>query len=269
MAIDFTKIKALFLDLDGVTWHGTEPIGDLAAIFRKIAAANVLPLIGTNNATKTPDSYREKFAAFGVSIEPEYVFSPALGSVFVFRENYPADVKIHVIGSDALRDVLRDHGFNIVEENADIVLASLDREMTYDKVARAQRQILDGAEFYATNRDNVLVSEDGIKPGGGVIVAAVETCTNVTPKVIGKPEPYLIRLAMNQYNLQPDEILVIGDRYDTDILGGINAGSPTILVLTGVDNEETIRQYDRQPDLILDDLATAIDLLAREKGITD
>lgn len=266
MAIQFSKIKALFLDLDGVVWHGADPIGDLSAIFRKIAKMDVLPLIGTNNATKTPEAYCEKFAGFGVnSMKPEYIFSPAIGAASLFREKYPADVKIHVVGSDALRAYLRNAGFALVPDGADIVLASLDRELTYDKIAVAQRQILNGAEFYATNRDPILLSEDGIKPGGGVIVNAIETCSGIAPAVIGKPEPYLIRAAMRAFGLTNGEILAIGDRYDTDILGGLNAGCPTALVLSGVETRESIAKFDREPDLICADLNEAIDRLYAEK----
>lgn len=266
MTIQASKIKAIFLDLDGVVWHGTSPIGDLSAIFAQIANLGILPLVGTNNATLTPEDYVAKFSKFNVTeIRPEYIFSPAIGAAAIFREEYPKDVKIHVLGSDALRAYLRREGFSIVEMDADIVLASLDKQLTYDKIAAAQRQVLNGAKFYATNRDHILFSEEGIKPGGGVVVAALETCTGIPPIVIGKPEPTLIRAAMKRFGLSADEVLAIGDRYDTDILGGLNAGCPTILVLTGVDNPDTIAAYDRQPDWICADLSTAIQKLAAER----
>lgn len=266
MAIQFSKIKALFLDLDGVVWHGADPIGNLSDIFRKIADMGVLPLIGTNNATKTPASYCEKFAGFGVTtVKPEYIFSPAIGTVNLFREKFSPDVRIHVVGSDALRAYLTEAGLNLVDDDADIVLASLDRELTYQKIAVAQRQILNGAAFYATNRDPILLSEDGIKPGGGVVVNAIETCCGIAPIVIGKPEPYLIRAALDRFGLQIDEILAVGDRYDTDILGGLNAGCATALVLSGVETRESITKYDRKPDLICADLGAVIDRLYAEK----
>ena len=265
MALQASKIKALFLDLDGVVWHGASPIGDPAATFRKIHALNLLPLVGTNNATQTPEAYCEKFASFGVEMKPEYIFSPAIGSVERFREEFPSSVRIHVLGSDALRDYLRGAGFAVVDKNADVVLASLDQRFTYDKLAAAQREVLNGAKFYATNLDNVLLTEAGIRPGGGAVVAALASCTGVAPIVIGKPEPCMIQIAMRKFGLTPEEILVIGDRYDTDILGGLNAGCASVLVLSGVDNPQTIAKYDRAPDWICADLAAAIDRLEIEK----
>lgn len=267
MTIQASKIKALFLDLDGVVWHGTSPIGDLGAIFTQIEALGILPLVGTNNATLTPEDYVAKFAKLNVTtIRPEYIFSPAIGAVDIFREIYPKDVRVHVLGSDALRAYLRREGITLVDTDADVVLASLDKQLTYDKVAIAQRQVLNGAKFYATNRDHILFSEEGIKPGGGVIVAALETCTGVAPTVIGKPEPTLIHAAMKRFGLSEDEVLVVGDRYDTDILGGLNAGCPTVLVLTGVDNPDTIAAYDQQPDWICADLSSAVQKLAAARA---
>lgn len=259
MTIQVSKIKALFLDLDGVVWHGSAPIGDLGATFSQVADLGILPLVGTNNATLTPEDYVVKFARLNVpTIKPEYIFSPAIGAVEIFRSDFPSGVKVHVLGSDALRAYLRREGISVVESDADVVLASLDRELTYKKLAVAQRLVFNGAAFYATNRDHIIFSETGVLPGGGSIVAALENCTGVTPIVIGKPEATLIHAAMKRFGLTPDEILVIGDRYDTDILGGLNAGCPTVLVLTGVDNAETIARYDRQPDWICADLSTAI-----------
>ncbi len=256
------QIKALFLDMDGVLWEGSNPIGDLDRIFRKIAQLGIQPFFGTNNATRTPEMYRDHLTTFGVKIIPEQVITPAVGAVHVFRERFPENPRIHIFGSPALKAFFTAEGFELVDQDADIVLVSLDREMTYQKVQTAMHLIQQGAIFYATNLDTVIASENGFQPGGGVMVKAVQTCTGVEPIVIGKPNPLMIDLIRAKHGLQSNEIMAVGDRYDTDILGGINAGSPTALVLTGVDSEASIRNYKDQPNLICEDLEAVVDTLA-------
>ena len=262
---DLGSIKAFFLDMDGVLWHGKEPIGNLPLIFEKINHLGITSLFGTNNATRTPRAYRDHLARLGVKIEPEQVITPALGAVYEFRKKFSQSARIHIFGSPALKEYFVNSGFNLVDEKADIVLVSLDKEMTYQKVAKAMELINQGAVFYATNLDNVLASENGWIPGGGVMVNAVQTCTGKNPIVIGKPNTIMFEIACEQTGLLPKEIIAIGDRYDTDILGGINGGCRTALVLTGVDSRESVARFSRQPDLICDDLEAVVDLLMNKK----
>lgn len=263
---ELRRIKALFLDMDGVLWEGRRPIGDLPAIFEKINRLGILPLFGTNNSTRTPEMYRDLLASFGVKVSPAQVITPAFGAIHVFRERFPGTPRIHILGSPALKEVFTAEGFELVDQDADIVLVSLDREMTYQKVSTAMTLILQGAAFYATNLDNVIASENGWRPGGGVMVNAVQTCTGVTPVVIGKPNTIMIDIMRAQNGLARDEIMTVGDRYDTDILGGINGGSPTAMVLTGVDSRESIQKYLQQPDLICNNLEAVVDTLASNRG---
>ncbi len=263
--MNLKKVKALFLDLDGVLWHGSKPIGDLENIFAKLSRAEIRPYIGTNNATLTPSAYQKKLRNFGVTIDPEQVMSPAVAAAWLFQTQFPSKPVVHVFGSPALKEYLSNNGFQLSDERADVVLTSLDKEMTYKKVAVAMRLINKGATFYATNTDPILASEEGWLPGGGVIVNAVTTCTGKTPVVIGKPEPFMIKLVMEKFNLNCEELIAVGDRYDTDILGGIRAGCKTVLVQTGVDNKKTIAEHAIQPDLILKDLNELADMLSEAK----
>ena len=255
------SIKAAFLDLDGVLWRGTEPIGNLESIFAKFKQANVLPILWTNNSTHTPETYQRKMKSFGVDISLEQIISPAIAARDVFSAKFASDARIHVFGSDALKDYLTDQGFKLVEERADAVLVSLDQDMTYRKIAKAMRLIFDGAIFFATNLDHLLASEKGYVPGGGVIVRAVQTCTGKNPIILGKPEPIMMQLVSTQFGFTTDEIVAVGDRYDTDILAGIRAGCKTVMVLTGVDNRESIQDQEVQPDIICEDLNAFADIL--------
>ena len=253
--------KAAFLDLDGVLWHGTEPIGNLESIFAKFKQAGVLPVLWTNNSTHLPETYQRKMESFGVKISLDQIISPAIAARDVFSTRFSSDARIHVFGSDALKEYLSDQGFKLVEERADAVLVSLDQDMTYRKVVKAMRMISNGAEFFATNLDHILPSEKGWVPGGGVMVRAVQTCTQKTPIILGKPEPIMMQLVSNQFGFSMDEVVAVGDRYDTDMLAGIRAGCTTVMVLTGVDNRDSIRNQEVQPDFICEDLNAFADLL--------
>ena len=118
-----------------------------------------------------------------------------------------------------------------------------------------------GAKFYATNTDSTFPTENGWRPGGGVIVNCVETCTGVKPFVIGKPNTVMIEMACKANGLTRDEIMAVGDRYETDIQGGLNYGCPTGLVLTGYETSETLPGLDPKPDLICKDLTELVNVL--------
>ncbi len=258
---ELKRIKALFLDMDGVLWSGKSEIGDLEQIFRDIEALGLIPLFGTNNATRTPAEYCERLAEYGVYVKPEQFFTSGIATIKQLRDDFPNGRKVHVFGSDSLKKLLRENGIELVdEEPADAVLCSLDKEMTYDKVSKAMVQIMNGAKFYATNADNVLATEKGWRPGGGVIVNAVETCTRVKPFIIGKPNTIMIDMACRQYGLQPHEIMAVGDRHETDIMGGYNYGAKTALVMTGFETPDSVTHLIPQPDLICADLTEVVSL---------
>ncbi len=260
------KIKAFFLDMDGVMYSGSSEIGNLHDIFQKIEKAGILPLFGTNNASRTPAEYVEKMREFGVETKPDQFFTSSVGTVHILRTHYPSSVRLHVFGSAALKKFLVSEGFSLVDDHANVVIASLDKEMTYQKVADAMRNVEEGADFIATNTDSTLASEKGWLPGGGVMVNTVETCTGKKPFVIGKPNTIMIDMARNAYNLKPEEILVVGDRYETDILCGINDGAQTALVLTGYETRESVLKYAVQPNIICKDFDAVVDLIINERN---
>ena len=256
------KIKALFLDMDGVLWTDKKEIGNLHDVFENINASGLKVLFGSNNATRTPEEYCEKLASFGVTVTPEQFFTSGIATIYQLRKDFPEGPKIYVFGSPSLKKLLKENHFEVVEENADVVLASLDRDISYEKISRAMIEICEhGAKFYATNTDSTFVTEDGWRPGGGVMVNCVETCTGVKPFVIGKPNTVMIQMACEANGLSKKEILAVGDRYETDIQGGINFGCPTGLVLSGYETAETVPGLDPKPDLICRDLSELVNTL--------
>ena len=242
--------------MDGVLWTDKREIGNLHEVFDSLHESGLKVLFGSNNATKTPQEYCEKLASFGVSVKPEQFFTSGIATIYQLKKDFPEDPKVYVFGSPSLKKLLSENGIEIVDENADVVLASLDREINYEKISRAMIEICEhGAKFYATNTDSTFVTENGWRPGGGVMVNCVETCTGVKPFVIGKPNTVMIEMACKANDLKPDEIMAVGDRYETDIQGGINFGARTGLVLSGYETPETVPNLHPAPDLICKDLA--------------
>ncbi len=162
------------------------------------------------------------------------------------------------VGEAGLRQAAREEGLIIVDDGqADWVLAGLDRAFDYEKLTSATRAIMGGARFVATNADALLPIEGGqVLPGAGSIVAAIQTATGVVPTVVGKPEPGLFAHGLKRLGgLQPEQVAMIGDRLDTDVMGGHRAGLRTILVLSGVSTEADARAACPAPDAIAPDLA--------------
>ena len=254
------NIKALVLDMDGVLWRERDPIGDLPAVFERIRKSGLKFLMATNNGTRTPRQYVEKLAGLGVSVTPDQIITSALGAAFLLQKNLPNGSKVFVIGEDGVIQALEKAGFILSSEDANAVVVGMDRGITFDKLKTACLLIRRGVPFFATNPDRTFPTPEGLIPGAGALVAALEACTDVHPTIIGKPNPYLFEMAIQRLGLSPEEVLVVGDRLETDILGGARAGCRTALVLSGISTKEEASTFEVKPDLI----APALDDLLKE-----
>ncbi len=255
------NIKGLIIDMDGVLWNDTQPIGDLPAIFQKISDSGYQFILATNNATKSIDEYHQKLQGFGVKLEDWQVINSAMAAGIFLKQKYPQGARIHVVGQPGLKKTLSELGFQIVSEDetrVDIVVASLDFNLTYEKLKHAALLIRNGAYFIGTNLDPTLPTPEGFIPGSGTVVRALETATESKAKVIGKPEPDLYLIAMQRLQLSPEETLAIGDRLDTDIAGAQAAGIRTALVLSGASTREEALIFQPNPDIIANDLTDLI-----------
>jgi len=255
------KLRALLLDMDGVLWRDTEPIGDLPALVQKIEAKGLQTAFVTNNATKTVEQYQEKFRGFGVKIPAERIHTSSKVAAHILSQQHPNRGNVYVIGERGLREAIHDQGFQINENNPLAVVVGLDRYLTYEKLATATRLIRAGAAFIGTNPDRTLPSPDGQVPGAGSILAALEASTGVKPTIIGKPEPALLDSALAQLGILPEESLMVGDRVETDVVAGQKAGCRTALLLSGVTGKAAARAWKPAPDYIENDLVTLIEKL--------
>jgi 4-nitrophenyl phosphatase len=253
------KIKSLILDMDGVLWLGNEPIGDLNNTFSRIKNSGLKFAFATNNASSHTEDYVEKFASYGIEISREQVFTSGKVTAELLASRYPNGGKLYLIGMPGMIRTFQDFGFEHSDDEVLAVVVGIDISITYQKLALANFKIRDGVPFIGTNPDVSFPTPMGQAPGAGSLLAALEASSNVTPEIIGKPQSTIFEQAMKYLGTSPEETLVVGDRLETDILGGINAGCKTCLVLSGVTTREQVISSDLTPNYILNDLSEIID----------
>lgn len=256
------KIKALILDMDGVLWRDNQSIGDLPTIFARIRQYGLKVSLATNNSTLSVDQYLKKFHNFGVSLDPEQIVNSSMAVVHYLLQRYPNGGNVHIIGEEGLVQTLARNNFRQGEQDVLAVIVSMDRQLTYEKLRRAALLIRSGIPFIGTNPDKTFPVPEGLAPGAGAILAAVEAATSVEPVIVGKPSPEMYVVAMERMGVTPETTLVVGDRLETDIAGGQQLGCQTGLVLSGVTNIQSAHSWAPAPDWIEPDLTTLLDRLS-------
>lgn len=210
-------------------------------------------LLLTNNSTRTPGQYVTKLAKMGIAIEESDVLTSAQATALYMERIALPGARVYAIGEEGLRDALREK-YTLTQEGADFVVVGMDRSLTYEKLKTATLLIRRGARFIATNPDKTLPTEVGLIPGNGAILAALVAATGVAPFVVGKPEPAIFDLALARMGVGKEGAAVIGDRLETDILGGQRAGLITILVLSGATSRKELENSSIKPDLIFENV---------------
>lgn len=253
MTLDLNCIDAVVLDMDGVVWRGAEILPGVPDFFLFLRDQRIPFALASNNSSKSAAEYVTRVHSLGIPVETELIITSGLVTVDELQRTYPRGTPIYVIGSGSLIELLKDSGYLIDPDSAQVVIVGLDVTLTYDKLKIAGKRLLAGADFIGTNGDLTLPTADGISPGNGAILAALQAMTGRVPRLMGKPEPAMFRTALNRLNSAPDRTLMIGDRLDTDILGAQQAGLRTALVLTGISRAADVDPII--PDGIYDSLA--------------
>jgi 4-nitrophenyl phosphatase len=250
-------IHAMLFDMDGVIWKSETPTGDLKTLFAKLNALNIKYGFITNNGTKSIESVLNRLDNFGVPADENNFLNSAIATLSLLKERFPEGGNVYIVGEDGLITTLEEAGYIHQENPGDdtvAVVAGLDHGVNYEKLAHASRLIRNGAPFYASNGDKTFPTPKGPVPGAGTILAAITAASGVEPIVAGKPQPLLFELMLKRMEVAPENALVIGDRLETDIAGGINAGCPTLLVLSGISTMEDIDVLNIHPDIIRNDI---------------
>jgi len=255
---DLHLIEALIIDIDGTLWRGDTPLPGLTDFFEVLRRRGLAYRVVTNNTVKTPASFAQKFADFGISLDPGYILTAAVATADWLRQQFPPGAAVYVIGETGLRVAVQQAGFTLLDDAgqpAAAVVVGGDYSLTYAKLKCAILHIQRGAAFIGTNPDLLVPAEEGLIPEAGTILAAVQAATGVQPVIIGKPAVGLFEMALQAMGSLPARTAMLGDRLETDILGGQRAGLKTILVTTGVDDRAAVQHKQITPDLITSGLA--------------
>jgi 4-nitrophenyl phosphatase len=248
--------KGYLIDLDGTMYRGTEVIAEAAAFVKQLISARIPYLYVTNNSTKTPEQVAQKLREFDIPAKASEVFTSAMASANYIAEKSPG-ANVFMIGEEGLRQALEEKSLKLVTDsnNVDYVVAGLDQQITYEKLTIACLAVRNGAKFVITNGDTALPSERGLLPGNGAVTSVISVSTQQQPVVIGKPEAIIVSQAIKLLNLPKEDVLMVGDNYQTDIMAGINANMDTLLVHTGVTTKEQLGEYSIQPTYTMDSLS--------------
>ena len=259
-AINLQCITHLIVDMDGVLWRGDEPMPSLQEFFALLRQRQVAFILATNNSSKTTEQYTAKLARFGVEVPTKCILTSAQVAAVYLADLTPPGTRVYAIGGKGVQQALKQYGFVLTDEDADYVVVGWDQQLTWDKLATAALLIHNGASFIGTNPDTNYPTERGPVPGNGAQLAALETTTGITPIVVGKPEPQMYEEALRRMNACPETTAVIGDRLDTDIAGGVQAGLTTMLVLSGIANEADLADSPVKPDIVCADIGELLQM---------
>ncbi len=241
------------IDMDGVIYHGHRLIPGAAEFVERLKAGGHRFLFLTNNSQWTPRDLRHRLETMGISVDESAFHTSALATAEFLRSQRHNGTAF-VIGGAGLTHALYDVGYTLTERNPDYVVVGDTRSYDYDKIERAVRLILAGARFVATNLDLTGPSEEGIQPACGALVAPIELATGKKAYFVGKPNPLMMRTALRKLEAHSSEAFMVGDRMDTDIIAGTEAGMRTILVLSGVTTHALIENYPFRPTFVFDDV---------------
>jgi 4-nitrophenyl phosphatase len=236
-------LKAVTLDLDGTVYIGSRAVEGAAEFIAFLRSNNIRLLFVTNRANRLPDAIASQLNEMGIACSSEEILTSSQATA-EYLEPGPA----YIIGENGLADILLKRGFSITDKNPRYVIVSFDRHFNYDKLKTACSLIHRGAAFIATNPDNGLPTENGITPGTGAIVAAVQAGSGVKPTIIGKPEPLILQIAARQMGVKPGDTMAVGDNLLTDLPSGISAGMMTAIVLTGLSTMKDVDISTIKPD---------------------
>ena len=259
------EYEGAVLDLDGTVYRGDELLPGAAATIDRLRAAGVRPLFFSNNPTKSRSAYVERLADLGVDVRAEEVLSAGTVTTRFLADEHGDDA-VFLVGSPGLREQFEAAGLRLVADatEADVLVASWDREFDYGDMLAGYRALAAGATFYGTDPDLLVPAAEGMVPGSGAVINAVGGVVEAEPrKVLGKPSAEARRAVLETLGVPAERCLVVGDRLNTDVELGERAGMTTVLVRTGVATDADVAASDVRPDHVVDslaDLGTVVDI---------
>lgn len=241
------------IDMDGVIYRGQQLIPGADRFIRDLRENNIPFLFLTNNSQRTRRDVATRLERLGIPVDEEHVFTCAMATARFLARQKPGGTAF-VIGEGGLLTSLHLNGYSIVDRDPDYVVVGEGRTLNYEMVEAAVGMILSGARLVATNLDPNCPTQTGTRPGCGAIVAMLEAATGVRAFSVGKPSPVMLRAAVHDLGLSADQTIVIGDTMETDILGGVQLGFRTILVLSGGTRREDLTRFTYCPDRVVNSI---------------
>jgi NagD protein len=242
--------QGYLIDMDGVLYRGSELIPGAEVFVNHLLDTSTPFLFLTNNSQRTRRDVATKLQRMGIDVTDSHIFTCAMATARFLSQQNPNGTA-YVIGEGGLLNALHQNGYSIVEHSADYVVVGEGRAFTMEMFERAVNLINEGAQLIATNLDPNCPTSHGSRPGCGAIVAMLESATGRKAFSVGKPSPIMMRAARKQLGLTADETTMIGDTMETDILGGVQMGYRTVLVLSGSTCRGDLPEFAYRPDVII------------------
>jgi NagD protein len=247
-------ISSYLIDMDGVLVHEDQPIQGADRFIKALEDKDLAYLVITNNSIYTQRDLSARLARAGIRIPPERLWTSALATAQFLDEQRPG-ATAHVVGEAGLTTALHDVGYVLSDVDPDYVVLGETRTYSFEAITRAIRLIRGGARFIATNPDPVGPSIAGPLPATGAVAALISRATNREPYFVGKPNPLMMRSALRSIDAHSESTAMIGDRMDTDVVAGLEAGLETILVLSGVSDRDDANHYPYRPTRVVESVA--------------
>ena len=246
--------------MDGVLVHEEHALPGAAEFLARLVERERRFLVLTNNSIFTPRDLAARLAHSGLDVPEAAIWTSALATARFLADQEPRG-SAYVIGEAGLTTALHEVGYTLTERNPDFVVLGETRTYSFEAITKAIRLVLDGARFIATNPDVTGPSAEGPTPATGSVAALITKATGRNPYFVGKPNPMMFRSALNRIAAHSESTLMVGDRMDTDVVAGIEAGLDTILVLSGSTRRADIERFPYRPGRVLDSIADAIELI--------
>lgn len=249
--------KNYLIDMDGVLVHGSQPVPGANTFLARLRERGAKYLVLTNNPLYTPRDLAARLARIGLEVPAEHIYTSALATAHFLKTQKPGGTAF-VLGDVGLTAALHEVGYIMTEHEPDYVVVGETTSLSFERLTQAVRLVASGARFIATNPDVSGPGDGGLVPACGAIAALISAATGVRPYFIGKPNPLMMRTALRTLDAHSERSVMVGDRMDTDIIGGIESGLETILVLTGVTRAAAVESFSYRPTQIVASVAEIV-----------
>jgi NagD protein len=248
------RSKNLLIAIEGVLVYSDQPIPGADRFLKQLHKREAKSLLLTNNSRRTPKETALKLGTLGLVVQPENIYTSAMATAHYLHSQKP-DGTAFVIGENGLFTALQEVGYTLTDDNPDYVVLGGSSRHTFEDIIQAVSLIQGGARFICTNPDRAGHSKGKTAPATGALAAMLEATSGIAPFFIGKPNPFMIRAALNHLGVHSEDTIMIGDTMETDIIAGLESGMQTILVLSGDTRLEHLERFAYRPTYVLNSVA--------------